>query len=312
MSIAFLFPGQGSQYAGMGKALAEAYPVARHTLEEADRTLGRPLTRLLFEGPEEELRITWNTQPAILAVSVAALRALEQEAGPSPVAFAGHSLGEYTALVAAGALSFADAVRTVEQRGRFMQEAVPLGTGTMAAVLGLDAGPVARICAEVSKPGCVVEVANDNSPGQVVISGHAAAVEEAGRRAKEAGARRAVPLPVSAPFHCSLMVPAGERLAAVLEGVAFSEATLPVVANVDAQPNRDAARVPALLVRQVSSPVRWQDCVKALASLGADAFVEIGPGKVLTGLVKRILPSARVFNVEDPAGVAALAGGGAP
>jgi [acyl-carrier-protein] S-malonyltransferase len=309
MSLAFIFPGQGSQYVGMGKALAEAYPVARETLEEADRVLGRPLTRLLFEGPEEELRITWNTQPAILTVSVACLRVLEQTADASPVACAGHSLGEYSALVASGAISFADAVRTVEQRGRFMQEAVPLGAGAMAAVLGLDAEPVARICAEVSRAGAVVEVANDNSPGQVVISGHAAAVEEAAKRAREAGAKRSVPLPVSAPFHCSLMVAAGERLAGVLASVPFSRPRIPVVANVDAESNDDPGRIPELLVRQVSSPVRWQACVKALSAAGADTFVEIGPGKVLTGLVKRILPSAATVNVEDPASVASFVAG---
>ena len=309
MSLAFIFPGQGSQYVGMGKALAEAYAAARTTLDEADRVLGRPLTRILFEGPEEELRITWNTQPAILAVSVACLRVLETTVKVAPAAYAGHSLGEYTALVAAGAMSFGDALRTVEKRGRLMQEAVPLGTGTMAAVLGLDAEPVAKICADVSRPGAVVELANDNCPGQVVISGHAAAVEEAGKRAREAGAKRTKPLPVSAPFHCSLMVPAGQKLAVVLRSVAFSPARAPVVANVDAIPNRDAARTPDLLVRQVSSPVLWQDCVKKLASLGVDTFVEVGPGKVLTGLVRRILPSAAVANVEDPASVESLAAG---
>ncbi|MBI5442674.1 MAG: ACP S-malonyltransferase [Deltaproteobacteria bacterium] len=306
MSIAFVFPGQGSQYVGMGRALAEASPAAREALEQADYALGRPLTRLLFEGPEEELRITWNTQPAILAVSVACLRALREAVELRPAALAGHSLGEYSALVAAGALEYGDALRIVEKRGRFMQEAVPLGTGTMAAVLGLDAGPLELICADVSRPGGVVEVANDNCPGQVVISGHKEAAEEAGRRAREAGAKRALPLPVSAPFHCSLMLPAGERLAAVLEEVELCEPDNAVVANVDAQPNREACRIRDLLVRQVSSPVRWQESVRRLAAMGVDTFVEVGPGKVLSGLVRRIVPEARVLNVEDPSSLEAL------
>jgi [acyl-carrier-protein] S-malonyltransferase len=289
----------------MGRALAEAFPVARQTLEEADAALGRPLTRLLFEGPEEELRITWNTQPAILATSVACLRVLAEQVPLEPRAMAGHSLGEYTALVAAGSVGFADALRVVERRGRFMQEAVPLGTGGMAAVLGLEADQVAAICAAVSREGAVVEMANDNSPGQVVISGHTAAVEEASRRVKEAGAKRSVPLPVSAPFHCSLMVPAGERLAAVLAGVDVTSPRCPVVANVDAQPHGSAESVRERLTQQVSRPVRWQACVKALAALGTEVFVEVGPGKVLSGLVRRILPAATVANVEDPTSLAA-------
>jgi len=305
MKLALVFPGQGSQYVGMGRALAEAFPVAHQTLAEADEALGRPLTRLLFEGPEDELRITWNTQPAILAVSVACLRVFQEQVKLEERATAGHSLGEYTALVAAGSLAFADALRVVEQRGRFMQEAVPLGTGAMAAVLGLEADQVAAICSAVSREGAVVEMANDNSPGQAVISGHVAAVEEAGRRAKESGAKRAVPLPVSAPFHCSLMVPAGERLESVLAGVAVAPPGYPVVANVDARPHGDAAHVRDRLIQQVSRPVRWQACVQALAEWGADAFVEVGPGKVLSGLVRRILPGATVANVEDPASLEA-------
>jgi [acyl-carrier-protein] S-malonyltransferase len=287
--------------------LAEASAVARSTLEEADRALGRSLTKLLFEGPEEELRMTWNTQPAILAVSVACFRALAGAAAVEPAALAGHSLGEYSALVASGAIDYADALRVVEQRGRFMQEAVPLGTGSMAAVLGLDAEPLERICAAVSGPGGVVEVANDNCPGQVVISGHTGAADEAGKRAKDAGAKRAVPLPVSAPFHCSLMRPAGERLAAVLEAIEIGVPEKPVVANVDARENRDATRIRDLLVRQVSSPVRWQESVRRLSALGVDTFVELGPGKVLSGLVRRILPEARVLNVEDAGGLDAVA-----
>ncbi len=306
MSIALVFPGQGSQYVGMGRALAEGIPIARETLAEADAALGRPLTRLLFEGPEEELRITWNTQPAILAVSIACLRALGEQVKFDPGGMAGHSLGEYTALVATGAVGFADALRVVEQRGRFMQEAVPLGTGGMAAVLGLEAEQVVALCAEVSREGAVVEMANDNSPGQAVISGHTAAVSEASRRAKESGAKRAVPLPVSAPFHCSLMVPAGERLAGVLDQVAVAEPRHPVVANVDARPHGAPEEIRARLVQQVSHPVRWQDCVKVLAEGGCNAFVEVGPGKVLSGLVRRILPGAVVGNVEDPASLEAV------
>lgn len=313
-SVAFVFPGQGSQYVGMGRALAEAFPAAQKTLAEADAALGRPLTALLFEGTEEELRLTWNTQPAILAVSVACLRVLEQETGLRPAASAGHSLGEYSALVAAGALGYADALRVVEQRGRFMQEAVPVGTGAMAAVLGLETDQVRSLCEGLSHPGAVVELANDNSPGQAVISGHAAAVEEASRRAKEAGAKRAVPLPVSAPFHCSLMVPAGERLAGVLDAVSIGEPRYPVVANVDARPHAGPAQVRDRLVRQVSQPVRWQDCVRVLGKLGVTRFVEVGPKNVLAGLIRRILPEAAVANVEDPrsleAARAVLEGGG--
>ncbi len=307
MSVAFVFPGQGSQSVGMAMALGAALPEARAALAEADEALGRPVTKLLAEGPEAELRVTWNTQPAILAASVACLRAVRAATATAPVAAAGHSLGEYSALVAAGALPYADALRVVEQRGRFMQEAVPLGTGSMAAILGLDVADVAPLCAQVSRPGRVVEVANDNSPGQVVISGHVEAVEEAGRLAKEAGAKRAVPLAVSAPFHCSLMVPAGERLARALGDVSLADPAFPVVANVDGRPYPDRGAVLPGLVAQVSRPVRWQECVRALGALGVTRFVEVGPGKVLTGLVRRIAPDAEVANVEDPASLDALA-----
>jgi [acyl-carrier-protein] S-malonyltransferase len=309
MSVAFVFPGQGSQYVGMGRALIERYAVARDTLAEADEALGRNLTQVILEGPESDLRITWNTQPAILAASVACLRALRVAVDLSPVAVAGHSLGEYSALVAAGALGFADAVRAVEQRGRLMQEAVPLGTGAMAAVLGLDAQEVARICAGVSREGALVELANDNCPGQVVISGHTGAVEEAGQKARRSGAKRAMPLPVSAPFHCSLMRPAGEKLADVLEAIELSSPAFPVVANVDGLPYQASAEILDRLIRQVSQPVRWQDCVKTLGKMGVDRFVEVGPGKVLAGLIRRILPEARIANVEDPAGLEAVAKG---
>ena len=300
MRVALVFPGQGSQYVGMGRALAEAFPEARDALAEADDALGRPLRRLLFEGPEEELRLTWNTQPAILATSVACLRALTARTGLQPVAGAGHSLGEYSALVASGAIEYGDALRVVEARGRFMQEAVPLGLGSMAAVLGLETEQVRLLCSEVAGPGRVVEMANDNSPGQAVISGHAAPVEEAGRRAKEAGAKRVVPLPVSAPFHCSLMRPAGERLASELSAVRLSEPRYPVVANVDGAVHGGPDAIRDRLVRQVSSPVLWQACASALETFGTELVLEVGPGKVLTGLVRRILPSVRVGNVEDP------------
>ena len=309
MGTAFVFPGQGSQYVGMGRSVAEAFPEARRTFQEADDALGRALSKLIFEGPEEELRLTQNTQPAILTVSVACLRALRSAGFPEPVAAAGHSLGEYAALVAAGALGFADAVRLVEQRGRFMQEAVPVGEGGMAAVIGLDVDEVESLCQEVSRPGAVVEVANDNCPGQVVVSGHIGAVEALCRRAAEAGARRTVPLAVSAPFHCSLMGPAAERLARVLEGVRFAEPRFPVYANVDGQPYRSAAEIPGKLVAQVSHRVRWQDCVKGLVEAGAQRFAEVGPGRVLAGLIRRIARRIEVVGVEGPEGVVALVQG---
>ncbi len=305
--IAYIFPGQGSQYAGMGKDLADNFPVARQIFEEANDALGFDLAALCYNGPEDDLRLTANTQPAILTTSVAALRVLETETDLVPGFAAGHSLGEYSALVCAGSLSFADAVRTVRQRGKFMQEAVPVGSGSMAAILGLDLEVLDQVCADAAQ-GQVVAPANYNSDGQVVIAGHSEAVARAIELAKEKGAKRALPLPVSAPFHCSLMVPAGERLAAVLAGISLKELALPVVTNVEALPNNDAARVRDLLVRQVSAPVRWQETVACMVSLGVDRYIELGPGKVLSGLVKRMAKGSLIDNVQDANDVTALAG----
>lgn len=303
--IAFVFPGQGSQYPGMGKDLAENFPVARQVFEEANDALGFDLAALCYNGPEDELKLTTNTQPAILTVSVAALKVLEQESGLRAAYVAGHSLGEYSALVAAEALAFADAVRTVRQRGAFMQEAVPVGVGAMAAILGLDPAELEAVCQEAAQ-GQVVSPANFNSPGQVVIAGHATAVERAIELAKARGAKRAMPLPVSAPFHCALMVPAGERLCEVLSRIAVGPLRAPVVTNVEAAPNNDAGRVRDLLVAQVSAPVRWDESVRKMAELGVERFIEIGPGKVLAGLIKRIAKGAAAQSVEDVASLKAL------
>jgi [acyl-carrier-protein] S-malonyltransferase len=303
--IVFVFPGQGSQYAGMGKELAANFAVARRVFEEASEALGQNMAALCFEGPEEELRLTANTQPAILTASIAAWRVVQEETGITPAYAAGHSLGEYSALVCAGALRFADAVRVVRQRGTFMQEAVPVGMGAMAAVIGLDAEPLTEVCREAAQ-GEVVSPANFNSPGQVVIAGHAAAVERAGVLARERGAKRALPLPVSAPFHCALMLPAGERLREVLAGVVVSPLSVPVVTNVEAAPNSDPQRVKELLVAQVSAPVRWEESVRCMEAAGARRFIELGPGKVLGGLIKRIAKEATVQGVEDTAGVKGL------
>jgi len=301
MSVAFIFPGQGSQAPGMGRGLAEAYAAAREVFEEADEALGFALSRLCFEGPAEDLQLTENTQPAILATSVAALRAAESEGLPRPVFVAGHSLGEYSALVAAGALSLRDAVQVVRKRGRYMQEAVPVGAGAMAAVLGGDFEMVEAVCAEAAREGEICSPANINSPGQIVIAGSAAAVERAIPLLKERGARRSLPLKVSAPFHCALMLPAQERLAADLDEVEFRDLSVPLVTNVDAALIRTGAEARAALVRQVSSPVRWRESVEFLAREGVDTFVEVGPGKVLTGLVRQTAPQARGLNVEDVA-----------
>jgi [acyl-carrier-protein] S-malonyltransferase len=293
---AFVFPGQGSQYAGMGKDLAENFSQARHAFEEANDALGMDLAKLCFDGPEEDLKLTANTQPAIVTTSIAALRVMQEEAGLVPDYVAGHSLGEYAALVCAGALSFEDAVRTVRQRGNFMQDAVPVGVGTMAAIIGLDAQVVDEVCDEVAQQE-VVAPANYNSPGQIVIAGHVAAVERAMALAKERGAKRALPLPVSAPFHCRLMEPAARQLEAVLGEVSVSDLTCPVISNVEATPNRKAGAVRDLLVKQVYSPVRWEESVRTMTAEGVDRFIEIGPGKVLSGLIKRIARGSKIQNI---------------
>lgn len=296
--IAFVFPGQGSQYVGMGRQLAEGYPAARRRLEEAGEALGMDLMRLLFDGPEEVLAETENTQPAILAVSVACLEVLTRE-GLEPEVAAGLSLGEYSALVAAGALDFPTAVQVVRQRGRFMQEAVPLGVGGMAAILGLDAVVVEAICEQARDAGWV-EPANYNCPGQVVVAGEAAAVDRAVQLAKEAGAARAVKLAVSAPFHTRMLAPAAGRLAEVLAGVPIRPARIPVVANVTAEPVQDPEEIRTLLIRQVASPVRWEQSVRRMIADGVDTFVEVGPGRALSGFIKRIDRRLKVLNVEDP------------
>ena len=296
MSLALLFPGQGSQFVGMGKALFEGSPAARAVFEEADAALGFELSRLCFEGPEDELRATANTQPAILTHSIAALAALRSSSPKrlEGAAFAaGHSLGEYSACVAAGALAFADAVRLVRRRGTFMQEAVPAGQGAMAAIVGLPAEDVEAACREASGDE-VVSAANYNSPEQTVIAGHATAVERASAACVARGAKRAIPLAVSAPFHSPLMRPARERMAELLEATGFADAAIPVVTNVDAEPVTRGALLRDALVRQVDSPVRWVESVRRLAAEGVDSGLEVGPGNVLAGLVRRIERGIRV------------------
>ncbi len=301
--LALLFPGQGSQSVGMGRDAAERSPAARAVFEAADRALGLPLSRLCFEGPAEELVRTEIQQPAILTVSVALLRALEAD-GPVAAGYsAGHSLGEYTALVASGALGFEEAVRLVHARGRFMQEAVPEGRGAMAAVLGTQPSVVERACERArAETGGVVTPANYNAPEQTVVAGDAAAVDAAGRLAREAGARRVVPLPVSAPFHCPRMAPAAEKLAPELAGVRFRRPDPPVVSNVEAEPNRDPSRIPELLRQQVTAPVCFTAMVERMGALGVRRVLEIGPGRVLSGLVGRIdraLARANLCTMDD-------------
>jgi [acyl-carrier-protein] S-malonyltransferase len=303
--LAFIFPGQGSQYVGMGRKLAEAHAICRQAFDEADAALGEPLSRLCFDGPEDQLTLTQNTQPAILTASIAAFRLLESR-GLRPRYVAGHSLGEYAAHVAAGTLAFADALRLVRLRGRLMQEAVPAGEGAMAAILGLDATGVAEACVEASE-GDVVSPANLNMPGQVVIAGVRAAVERAIAAAKARGARRAIPLAVSAPFHCALMQPAEERLAPALRAVPMSNPVVPVVANVDAEPKRTAHEAVEALIAQVSRPVRWEQVVRRLASDGVRTYVEVGPGHVLAGLVRKIDREATVYTTDHDIETPALA-----
>ncbi|HEV2484652.1 MAG TPA: ACP S-malonyltransferase [Terracidiphilus sp.] len=314
--IAFLFPGQGSQAVGMGRELAERFPIAAQTFAEADQALGFPLSKLCFEGPEEDLRLTENTQPAILTVSVAAARILATY-GIEPALAAGHSLGEWSAHVAAGTLAFADAVRAVKARGRAMQLAVPASQGAMAAILSLDAAQVADACTEAAaETGQVVQAANLNSPGQTVISGALAAVEKASALAKAKGARRAVMLPVSAPFHCALMQPAQEEVARVLAALTLANPHIPVAANVTGGLVATSEAAQDALTRQVTGAVRWVDCMQSLKAAGAELFIEVGPGKVLCGLLKQIDPTLKSLNVEDVASLektlAELAGGESP
>jgi [acyl-carrier-protein] S-malonyltransferase len=312
MAKAFIFPGQGSQAVGMGKALGEAYPEARAVFDEVDAALGQSLSRLMFEGPEAELTLTANAQPALMAVSLAALRVLEARAGIDIARdakyVAGHSLGEYSALAAASALTIHDAARLLRLRGDAMQKAVPVGAGAMAALLGAELDAAREISAEAAKAiGAVCQVANDNGGGQIVISGAKTAVEKAMEIAKERGIKRAVLLPVSAPFHCALMQPAADAMREALADAAIAAPRAPVVANVTAQPTSDPEAIRRLLVEQVTGAVRWRECAAFIAESGVDKFVECGAGKVLAGLMKRIAPQARVLSVGTPADVEAYA-----
>lgn len=294
---AFLFPGQGSQYVGMGKDLRENFTIARQTFEEADEALKFHLARLCLDGPESDLKLTENTQPAILTVSIAVMRVVAAETGITPSLLAGHSLGEYACLVTAGALSFIDAVKTVRLRGRFMQEAVPVGVGAMAAILGLERGQVEQLCSE-SAEGQVLAPANYNCPGQIVISGHAEAVNRAAQKAKDLGARDAILLAVSAPFHCPLMRGAAERLAEALKSITVHDLKTPVISNVEAEQYPSREKIKELLVTQVDHPVRWQESMEKMLAAGIDQFLELGPGKVLSGLMKRINRGAAIQSVE--------------
>ena len=302
---AFVFPGQGSQYSGMGKELVDNFNVAKLVFEEANDALGFDIAKLCFAGSDEDLKLTANTQPAILTTSIAALRVVQTETNLTPAYVAGHSLGEYSALVAAGVIDFSVAVKIVRQRGTFMQEAVPVGIGAMAAVLGIDANELDKLCQEASQ-GEVVTPANFNSPGQIVIAGHTTAVERAIVLAKERGAKRAMLLPVSAPFHSSLMAPAAQRLQEVLAEITVAPPAFPVVSNVEAQPCQDEALIKDLLVQQVCAPVRWDESIVTMKELGVDGYIEIGPGRVLSSLIKRIDRPASLKNICDVASLKKL------
>ncbi|QJW44366.1 ACP S-malonyltransferase [bacterium BFN5] len=298
--VAFVFPGQGSQVVGMGKELYEKYDIAKELFHKADQALGYSIMDMCFNGPEEELRKTYNTQPAILTISVICHEILKQQ-GLTPDIVAGHSLGEYSALVAAGALEFSDAVLLVHKRGQFMQQAVPIGEGSMAAILGLDRNSIVEICEKAQAEFGAVQAVNFNCPGQVVIAGKAQAVEKAVEMLKAAGAKRAVMLPVSAPFHSTLMEPAAAKLAVELENIEVQDAVIPVVANVDGKIVTNGSTIKKLLVEQAASPVKWEDCVAEMTDYGADLFVEVGPGKVLSGFTKKITKEVQSLNVEDHA-----------
>ena len=306
MALAYIFPGQGSQHPGMGKNLAENFPVAARLFEELNDALHFSVSRLCFEGSPEDLQLTENTQPAIFSVSAAALRTMETEGFPQPDFVAGHSLGEYSALFAVRSLTAAEAVQTVRLRGRYMQEAVPVGVGAMAAVIGADLKDIERACAEAEQ-GQVCAPANINSGSQVVIAGNTEAVDRASELLRNGGAKRVLKLNVSAPFHSALMMPAQERLAADLEGIAFKNLAVPLVTNVDAAVIRKGTEARDALVRQVSSPVRWLESVELLIREGVDTFVEVGPGKVLTGLMRQISREVKCFNVEDAASLKSAA-----
>jgi [acyl-carrier-protein] S-malonyltransferase len=308
-NTAFVFPGQGSQYAGMGKDVAEKYPAARRVFDEIDEALGFPISKLCFEGPEEELKLTENTQPAILAVSSALYAVLEQHGLARRDLVAGHSLGEYSAIVSVGGLTPPEAAKIVRSRGKFMQEAVPMGTGGMAALIGPSVEDAKAICDEAAQ-GEVVSVANINAPGQIVIAGTKAGIERAIEVAKKRGVRRALPLPVSAPFHCELMKPAAERLEPILDAANFKDLWVALVSNVDASPIGTSTAVRNALLRQVASPVRWVESVQRMVSMGVKRFVEIGPGNVLTGLIKRIDPHVELVNVSDVASLEAFLASG--